>query len=43
MAITYGFFNSVDGDRKYNAEQMSTYFDGLEDAIPSFIPSFFSL
>lgn len=29
MAITYGFFNSVDGDRKYNAEQMSTYFDGL--------------
>ena len=29
MAITYGFFNSVDGDRKYNAEQMATYFDGL--------------
>lgn len=29
MAITYGFFNSVDGDRKYNAEQMSEYFDGL--------------
>ena len=29
MAITYGVFNSVDGDRKYNAEQMSTYFDGL--------------
>ena len=29
MAITYGFFNSVDGDRKYNAEQMTTYFDGL--------------
>ena len=29
MAITYGFFNSVDGDRKYNAEEMSTYFDGL--------------
>lgn len=29
MAVTYGFFNSVDGDRKYNAEQMSTYFDGL--------------
>lgn len=29
MAITYGFFNSVDGDRKYNAEQMSKYFKGL--------------
>lgn len=29
MAITYGFFNSVDGDRKYNAEQMSKYFRGL--------------
>ena len=29
MAITYGFFNSVDGDRKYDADQMSEYFDGL--------------
>ena len=29
MAITSGFFNSVDGDRKYNAEQMSNYFEGL--------------
>lgn len=29
MAVTSGFFNSVDGDRKYNAEQMSSYFDGL--------------
>lgn len=29
MAITSGFFNSVDGDRTYNAEQMSTYFEGL--------------
>ena len=29
MAITYGFFNSVEGDRKYNADQMSEYFDGL--------------
>ena len=27
--ITYGFFNSVDGDRVYNADQMSTYFKGL--------------
>lgn len=29
MAITSGFFNSVDGDRKYNADQMSNYFEGL--------------
>ena len=29
MAITYGFFNSVESDRKYNADQMSEYFDGL--------------
>lgn len=27
--ITYGFFNSVNGDRKYNAEDMSHYFEGL--------------
>lgn len=29
MAITSGFFDSVDGDRTYDAEQMSTYFEGL--------------
>lgn len=29
MSITYGFFNSLDGDRLYNADQMSTYFRGL--------------
>ena len=29
MAVTYGFFNSVDGDRTYNADQMSEYFEGL--------------
>lgn len=29
MAVTYGFFNSIDGDRKYDADQMSEYFDGL--------------
>lgn len=29
MAITYGFFNSVSGDRTYNADQMSNYFKGL--------------
>lgn len=27
--VTYGFFDSVDGDRKYSADQMSEYFDGL--------------
>ena len=29
MAITSGFFNSVSGDRPYNAEQMTLYFEGL--------------
>lgn len=29
MAVTYGFFNSLNGDRKYNAEQMSDYFRGI--------------
>ena len=29
MAITSGFFNSVSGDRLYNAEQMTLYFEGL--------------
>lgn len=29
MSITSGFFNSKNGDRRYNAEQMSSLFDGL--------------
>lgn len=29
MSITSGFFNSINGDRKYNAEQMSSLFDGI--------------
>ena len=29
MAISYGFFNSINKDRAYNADQMSEYFDGL--------------
>ena len=29
MSVTYGFFNAVDSDRTYNADQMSEYFDGL--------------
>lgn len=27
--VTYGFFNSLDGDRRYTADQMSNYFKGL--------------
>lgn len=29
MSVTCGFFNSSGGDRKYDAEQMSSMFDGL--------------
>lgn len=29
MAITSGFFDSVNSDRLYDADQMSTYFEGL--------------
>lgn len=29
MAVTYGFFNSINQDRVYNADQMSLYFEGL--------------
>lgn len=29
MAVTYGFFNSLNHDRVYNADQMSEYFKGL--------------
>lgn len=29
MAFTCGFFNSENGDRKYNAEQISAIFDGI--------------
>lgn len=29
MPITSGFFNSVSGDRRYNAEQLGNYFEGL--------------
>lgn len=29
MAIVSGYYNSVSGDRKYNAETMSKYFQGL--------------
>lgn len=29
MSLTYGFYNSIGGDRKYNALQMSSIFDGI--------------
>lgn len=34
MSVTYGFYNSKDGDRRYDATQMSSIFDGIiEDGI----------
>lgn len=34
MSLTYGFYNSIGGDRKYNALQMSSIFDGIiEDGV----------
>ena len=29
MTVSYGFYNSVNGDRKYDAIQMSSIFDGV--------------
>lgn len=29
MAVTYGFYNAIDGDRTYDAEDMSRFFDGI--------------
>lgn len=29
MSVTYGFYDSLNGDRKYNAKQISELFDGL--------------
>ena len=29
MTFTYGFYNSINGDRKYDAIQMSSIFDGI--------------
>ncbi len=29
MSVTYGFYNSLNGDRKYDATQISSMFDGL--------------
>ena len=29
MSVTYGFYNSLNGDRKYDSAQISSIFDGL--------------
>lgn len=29
MALTFGFYNSVGGDRRYDSEDFATFFDGL--------------
>ena len=29
MTVSYGFYNSLNGDRKYNARHMSMIFDGI--------------
>lgn len=29
MSLTYGFYNSINSDRKYNAQQLSSIFDGI--------------
>ena len=42
MAVTYGFYNSVAGDRKYDATQMGAMFDGIvTDGVFSSIGSAF--
>lgn len=44
MAVRYGYFNSVDGDRKYNAEDMTMYFKGLvSDGIYQTIGNMFAV
>ena len=44
MAVTSGFYNSVSGDRKYNALQMSSIFDGIiEDGVYNTIGDRFSV
>lgn len=42
MAFTYGFYNSLDHDRKYNAEQISAIFDTLvKDGVFSHVSGIF--
>ena len=39
--VTYGFFNSVSGDRRYDADQMSEYWKGIigDGVVPSYLDS----
>lgn len=42
MSITYGFYNSLNGDRKYDAVQISKMFDGLvTDGVYAHVGEFF--
>ena len=44
MSVTSGFFNSLNSDRRYNAEQMSAIFDGIiNDGIFSSIGTAFTV
>ena len=40
MSVTYGFYNSQNGDRKYDARQMSSIFDGIiRDGVFAYVGS----
>ena len=44
MAVTYGFYDSTGGDRKYNALQMGSIFDGIiSDGVYSNIGNLFQV
>lgn len=44
MSVTSGFFNSINGDRRYTAEQMSAIFDGIiNDGILSNVGTAFTV
>lgn len=44
MALKYGFFNSSNGDRKYDAEDISSIFDGIiEDGVFATIGNIFAV
>lgn len=44
MAVTFGFYNSMNGDRRYDAIQMSSIFDGIiEDGVYQSIGEAFSV
>lgn len=44
MSLTSGFYNSLNGDRKYNAEQLSSIFDGIiEDGVFASIGDVFAV